>query len=116
MFLPPVLVLISILVIMFGGQYLQIDNQINTLVSAVVAGCISFFMSKPSGKLAEKLEVESVNYNEYGENIAASTSRIAIGGANVSHFTDKLTSMFKRQVEHTQQIAERVEVLESGNE
>jgi hypothetical protein len=46
MFLPSVLVLFSILVIMFGGQFFQIDNQINTLVSAVVAGCISFFYVK----------------------------------------------------------------------
>ena len=41
---------------------------------------------------------------------------LQLEGANVSHFTDKLTSMFKRQVEHTQQIAGRVEVLESGNQ
>ena len=116
MFLPPVLVLISILVIMFGGQFLQIDFQINTLVSAVVAGGISFFMAKLHGRPDDNQQVESVNYNQYAENIASSTSRIAIGGANVSHFTDKLTSMFKRQVEHTQQIAGRVEVLESGNQ
>ena len=116
MFLPPVLVLISILVIMFGGQFLQIDYQINSLVSAVVAGCISFFMAKLHGRPDDNQQVESVNYNQYGENIAASNSRIASGGANVSHFTDKLTSMFNRQVEHTQQIAGRVEVLESGNQ
>ena len=115
MFLPSLLVLFSILAIMFGSQFFQIDNQINTLVAAVVAGSISFFMSKPSDVRSDKQELESVNYNEYGKNIVASTSLIAIGGANVSHFTDKLTSMFKRQVEHTQQTAERVELLESGN-
>lgn len=115
MFLLPVLVLISILAIMFGGQFLQIDNQINVLVSALVACGLCFFYRPPRSKTADNQVVESVNYNQYGENIAASTSRIAIGGANVSHFTDKLTHMFNQQVDDTQQIAERVEVLESGN-
>ena len=75
MFLPPVLVLISILVIMFGGQFLQINLQINTLVSAVVAGGISFFMAKLHGRPDDNQQVESVNYNQYGENIAACTKK-----------------------------------------
>lgn len=115
MLILPIVILITIIAIMFGGQFFALDVQFTTVFCAIAVASISYFMSGRSAS-SKPVEVETINYSQYGENIASSTSRIAIGGANVSHFTDKLSSMFNQQVDHTQQIAERVEVLETGNQ
>lgn len=58
----------------------------------------------------------SDRFVDTGELISQSASRIAIGGANVSHFLDKLSEMFKQQVDSVKEIADRIERIESGNQ
>jgi methyl-accepting chemotaxis protein len=46
--------------------------------------------------------------------IAGAAQRIAIGGANLSNFLDKLTRALTMQVGHAQQVADRTEMLEAS--
>uniref|UniRef100_UPI000687A5A7 methyl-accepting chemotaxis protein n=1 Tax=Saccharospirillum impatiens TaxID=169438 RepID=UPI000687A5A7 len=46
--------------------------------------------------------------------IAGAAQRIAIGGATLSNFLDKLARALAMQVKHAQQVANRIEVLESS--
>ena len=48
--------------------------------------------------------------------IAKQSSEIAIESANVSHFVDKLASLFDEQVVSTKEIAERVQSIEQSNQ
>ncbi|MBU2979818.1 methyl-accepting chemotaxis protein [Alteromonas sp. C1M14] len=48
--------------------------------------------------------------------INQSTTRIAIGSANVSFFLDKLADVFHQQTDNIQEIAQRIKQLEDGNE
>ena len=111
----PLVLLICLLVSLFAMDYAGLNNMIMFPVASMIIAIISYAMfpgkaSQPSTEPAPELA-----YNNYGENIAVSTSKIAIGGANVSHFTDKLAHLFANQVAETSQIAQRVECLESGN-
>ena len=73
----------------------------------------SFFIRNATGP--EITPDTNDTFTANAENIASSTSKIAIGGANVSHFTDKLSQLFSAQVNQTSAIAEKVKLLESGN-
>ena len=53
--------------------------------------------------------------SKLGESISQSASRIAIGGATVSHFLDKLAAVFKEQADSVQEIAGSIKHLEEGN-
>lgn len=46
--------------------------------------------------------------------IAGAAQRIAIGGATLSNFLDKLARALAMQVKHAQQVADRIEVLETS--
>lgn len=56
------------------------------------------------------------DYQQVAKHISRGSSRIAIGGATVSHFLDKLAKTFNHQVDNAQQIAERITRLEQGND
>ncbi len=49
------------------------------------------------------------------QNISIAATSIAIGGATLSSFLEKLASSLNKQVEHAKEIAERIDALESGN-
>lgn len=79
---------------------------------------ISFYAQLFIINHANKTDIPETNddiFTSNAENIASSTSKIAIGGANVSHFTDKLSQLFSAQVDQTSAIADKVKLLESGN-
>lgn len=49
------------------------------------------------------------------QNISAAATSIAIGGATLSSFLEKLASSLSKQVEHAKEIAQRIGALESSN-
>lgn len=49
------------------------------------------------------------------QNISSAVTSIAIGGATLSSFLEKLASSLSKQVIHAKEIADRIGVLESGN-
>ena len=94
--------------------------QLSLGVVALVVGLFScgftYFASKNQDEVQEDTPQAVNEFSQKGEMISQSASRIAIGGASVSHFLDKLTSMFNQQVDSIKEIAQRIENIESGNQ
>lgn len=70
---------------------------------------------------AMKVEVNNgddpdVITSEVAHDIERQSSKIAIGGASVSHFIDKMSDFFKEQAQSSRDIADRVQNLETSNE
>ncbi|WP_425304324.1 methyl-accepting chemotaxis protein [Alteromonas lipolytica] len=78
--------------------------------------CVFTYLAGNNTAAEQVTETGSDQFYQRGERISQSASRIAIGGANVSHFLDKLTSMFNQQVDSIKEIAQRIENIESGNQ
>lgn len=53
--------------------------------------------------------------NDAGKQISRSSSAIAIGGASVSYFIDKIAKTFSELVTNAKEIAENLEILDSNN-
>jgi methyl-accepting chemotaxis protein len=106
-------------VLIIGLGFIKLDYWLIGLIVSVVVATISLVSRRwqltppPHGLEEENHESE---FSRSGERISESASRIAIGGASVSHFLDKLTQMFTQQVASVKEIAERIQSLEKGNE
>lgn len=85
------------------------------IVAAIASGMSSYFLQAADAPEQAVVQQEDNRMAKTGELISNSASRIAIGGATVSHFLDKLSAMFKQQVASVQEIASRIERIESGN-
>ena len=111
---------ISQLVIICIGSLALGFFQLSLGVVALVVGLLScgftYFASQKKSEVEEDSSAADNEYSQKGEMISQSASRIAIGGASVSHFLDKLTSMFNQQVDSIKEIAQRIENIESGNQ
>ena len=91
-----------------------------------LVGLIAALLASVTGALSSAVTVngetpladplKSQECTEVGESIGHSASKIAIGGATVSHFLDKLSASFKQQVESVSEMADRISSLEKGNE
>ena len=116
----PIVVGISLLT--FAAVYLLNLIGISGFTSAIlcaaligtVLAALSWRDNQPTNNIAES--TEPLEKTRAVSQIAEAASRIAIGGANLSHFLDKLTSLLDTQVEHAHEIADRVATLESGNQ
>jgi methyl-accepting chemotaxis protein len=111
---------ISQLVIICIGSLALGFFQLAFGVVAFIVGLLScgftYYASKSQSDITTDSQPVDYEYAQKGEKISQSASRIAIGGANVSHFLDKLTSMFNQQVASIKEIAQRIENIESGNQ
>lgn len=87
------------------------------VISLVLVTLISMLLNRTGTEsIAEEGDM-AVNVDpQLGESISQSASRIAIGGATVSHFLDKLAEVFKKQANNVQEIAESIRHLEEGNQ
>lgn len=108
------LVIICLVSVALG--FFQVSWGIVSLVIGLVSCVFTYLASSNSSDTTVELSSASTEYYDRGERISQSASRIAIGGANVSHFLDKLTSMFNQQVDSIKEIAQRIENIESGNQ
>ncbi|WP_296050403.1 methyl-accepting chemotaxis protein [uncultured Alteromonas sp.] len=111
---------ISQLVIICIGSLALGLFQLSFGVVAFIVGLLScgftYYASNSQSDITTDSQPVDYEYAQKGEKISQSASRIAIGGANVSHFLDKLTSMFNQQVASIKEIAQRIENIESGNQ
>ena len=100
--------------------YFSLPWWLTALVAALLSATVSIIgLNTVSQDLAAKEisdPLRSEQCTEVGESISHSASRIAIGGATVSHFLDKLSASFKQQVDNVSEMAERISSLERGNE
>jgi methyl-accepting chemotaxis protein len=86
-------------------------------LSLFIVSWLSARFIAPEQKQNDALNTEAQQppYAKEASLIAAQSSEIAIGSANVSHFVDKLATLFERQVTSTKEIAERVSAIETAN-
>lgn len=97
------------------GSFQYSLGAVAFLVGVLSCGFTYYASQKQDDVGTDKSDI-SVEYTQVGEKISQSASRVAIGGASVSHFLDKLTSMFNQQVDSIKEIAQRIENIESGNQ
>lgn len=101
-------------------SFLSLPWWLIALISALLAALITYFSmnSVPSDPdmMSVSDPLSSPQCTAVGKSISHSASRIAIGGASVSHFLDKLSASFKQQVENVSEMAERITSIEKGNE
>ncbi|WJG08015.1 methyl-accepting chemotaxis protein [Aliiglaciecola sp. LCG003] len=103
--------LLSILVL----GYIATPWWIVAIVSSFIIVAIGWILqNKP--EIQEETKIDDKNFKLVGNSISKASSRIAIGGASVSHFLDKLAGSFKIQVDNAQEIAERIKRLEDDND
>lgn len=108
------LVIICLVSVALG--FFQVSWGGVSLVIGLASCVFTYLASSNPGDANVELSTTATEYYDRGERISQSASRIAIGGANVSHFLDKLTSMFNQQVDSIKEIAQRIENIESGNQ
>ncbi|WP_218397803.1 methyl-accepting chemotaxis protein [Alteromonas lipotrueae] len=86
------------------------------LLTFLLTAATSWFMRGQSASSPDKVNAEDPPKAEsaVGNAISEASSRIAIGGASVSHFLDKLSGTFKQQVSNISEMADRLERLEEG--
>ncbi|MDC8831817.1 methyl-accepting chemotaxis protein [Alteromonas gilva] len=90
------------------------------MVSVVIGFCsclVTYYACSAfaNGEESSSQSVGFTEFNQRAERISQSASRVAIGGANVSYFLDKLAGMFKQQVASVEDIANQIKHIESGN-
>ena len=86
------------------------------IISALVLLGLLMFMEKQP-VASDIIETNnSCNSSGAAQAMSLSASEIAIGGASVSHFLDKLAATFESQSTKIKDIAERVVTVEKGNE
>ena len=88
---------------------------IAAIVAGIASAVSSYFLQDAQESIPAEVQQNDGHMVKTGELISNSASRIAIGGATVSHFLDKLSAMFKQQVASVQEIASRIERIETGN-
>lgn len=94
---------------------------ISAIISLVTTLAISYVLSNIISKTEPSNETLSVSSGHLyknapnGNDISAASSKIAIGGASVSFFLDKLSSAFREQVTSINDMSGRLQNLESGS-
>ncbi|MGQ8366858.1 methyl-accepting chemotaxis protein [Glaciecola sp. 1036] len=89
------------------------------LMAVIFAGLAYLSKKIPHSNVStldSQTDVQASVYDEAATSIEAQSSQIAIGAATVSHFIDKLALLFDEQVKNADEIANRVETLESTSE
>lgn len=104
-------------VVVAACGFLQLAYWWIAMCTALVVVLVSAVFAKMSTEqLADTHGTEMSIDPQLGESISQSASRIAIGGATVSHFLDKLAEVFKNQANNVQGIATSIRHLEEGNQ
>jgi methyl-accepting chemotaxis protein len=95
------------------------DKSYAVLLACIGLSAIHFVLFKLNTQ-AQALPSEDENsanrFTELSTEIEFQSSKIAMGGASVSFFIDKLSQFFSAQAQSSKDIAERVEHLESSNQ
>lgn len=110
-FILSVIVIFSTAITGVIGMPWWVTTVLTTLITAVTVWFLSQQDSPP-----QEVDNHAQPVDQTGRNISIAASRIAIGGATVSHFLDRLATMFEQQVANVKEIADRITRLEQGNE
>lgn len=100
---------------------LSIGLNTSGILLGAFAGAItavaSYLAQQDKGSAQEHAQQDSLSRAKIQgvQNISTAATSIAIGGATLSSFLEKLASSLNKQVEHAKEIAERIGALESGN-
>ncbi|WP_289028882.1 methyl-accepting chemotaxis protein [uncultured Paraglaciecola sp.] len=107
-------------------QGADIGYGISSIILAFIFGLLLSFMSFLAIKFISKKqhlpEIDKDAISEISELhsraalVGSTVGKIAIGGANVSHFIDKLSILFGEQVTQTEQALKDIQSLESAND
>ncbi|MDT0580914.1 methyl-accepting chemotaxis protein [Brumicola blandensis] len=108
----------------FAVIFYLIDSLIDLLLVKTILVTAVFLITTTAisslapgqNKIAEEPHQGNEALQESAKIIAKQSSEIAIESANVSHFVDKLASLFEAQVDSTKEIAERVQGIEQSNQ
>ncbi|MBC3765114.1 methyl-accepting chemotaxis protein [Neptunicella marina] len=107
-----VVLLITVLI-----GWLEISYWWQAIIVAMVGFATSFFLSKQAEDNDETITATvSQQSDTHAKAIGSGTSRIAIGGATVSHFVDKLSGVFKHQVDETAAVVDKLQTIEHDND
>ena len=104
------LVVVSVL------AYFQLPWWVIGLGAAFIGGILGLLLRSENEETLEPKNDDGAKYTKKGANISRSASHIAIGGATVSYFLDKLAIAFEQKANNIKEIAERLSQLESGNQ
>jgi len=110
--LPAIIAAVTLLIV----SYIVSNVWVVCFFTFLLTATTSWFMRGQSASNPDKAEeaVPSRAASHVGNAISEASSRIAIGGASVSHFLDKLSGTFKQQVSNITEMADRLERLEEG--
>ncbi len=103
----------------FAGAYFQLAAWVNALLISFVY-MFSWMLLTFTNKNPDSEETHSnENSDKAGSQsivgVANCVSTIAIGSASVSHFINKLTEMFQRQVDSVAEVAKEIDSIDKGN-
>lgn len=109
------------------ANFLLVSITLGFTFTGLLLGLLAFAITLASSYLAktnhdsDRLSAGAAqdNFNNTKfrgvQNISTAATSIAIGGATLSSFLEKLASSLGKQVEHAKEIAERIGALESSN-
>lgn len=110
------LALINALIVLFVTGFSATGIVLCIVVGLVTAGA-SYFAQQDKDETPQYVQQDSLNRAKFQgvQNINSAATSIAIGGATLSSFLEKLTTSLNKQVEHAHEIADRISSLESSN-
>lgn len=107
-------VLLAIVFIVFVENIWLLSGLVSLQIVVLYVATVKLFSKADDVPVA--VQSSANNHLKPLEEIEKKSSQIAIEAASVSHFIDALTQSFETQVEHTQEISVRVNILKSTNE
>lgn len=115
-YFPWVCALANLLIIAFSSDFSLAGLAMGLIVFGLTLAATYLFTGNQSAASSAITTDESKSANVKAvQNISAAATSIAIGGATLSSFLEKLAASLGKQVEHAKEIAERIGALESSN-
>jgi len=115
-YFPWVCALANLLIVAFSFSFSLVGLLVGLVVSAITVAATYLFSAPQSSASSEINADESRDAKAKAvQNISTAATSIAIGGATLSSFLEKLAASLGKQVEHAKEIAERIGALESSN-
>jgi len=108
--------LANLLIVSFSSGFSLVGLMIGLIVFGVTLAATYLFASNQGTASSAITTDESKSAKAKAvQNISTAATSIAIGGATLSSFLEKLAASLGKQVEHAKEIAERIGALESSN-
>jgi methyl-accepting chemotaxis protein len=110
---------VAAFVLVLTSNWLGLPGLVTALLIALLMGAALWLsteaISRNNGDANTTSNKQHIVNRDAVQRISQATTSIAIGGATLSSFLDKLTASLTSQVEHASKIADRIATLESSN-